>query len=283
LGAEGDVGGEADLELAAALAASAASFERERARTSSSLPPVQGQELPDPELLRALRLSVLEAEAPPGRASSASSGGGGGDRDDNEIAEALRLSALSAPPSATLREFFSTVPVREERSPDVVTYGLHLPPIPNSEGAAAPPPPSSFTQISVDSSNYVNATLNYTDPATLSPVPVPIKILDARSLGVENFSLAVNGFALVPHETSLENKDFYDESRKGKNMREKVYRAEMESLIESHLGADKVFILADQVRNGKKAAAAKSLGANAFAGGGVQKYVRERARACDRF
>jgi hypothetical protein len=118
----------------------------------------------------------------------------------------------------------------------------------------------------------VPATINYTrshsDPAS---VAVPTTIRDARPLTASNtLTLETHGFTLVPHETSLKTADFYDSSENGKFMREQVYYSEISSLIESVTGADKVFVLADQVRNNSKKDGTKL---NAFAGGQVAGYA----------
>mmetsp|Transcript_7792 Transcript_7792/g.14099 ORF Transcript_7792/g.14099 Transcript_7792/m.14099 type:complete len:543 (+) Transcript_7792:102-1730(+) len=117
----------------------------------------------------------------------------------------------------------------------------------------------------------VKATFNYTDKKTLDPIPKRVLVKNARPLQNSGaLDLLTNGFALVPQETSLTTADFYDNSAEGKKLREEIYYAEMESLIMQHTGADKVFILADQVRNNKRKDVSKQ---NAFSGGSVSGYA----------
>jgi len=95
-------------------------------------------------------------------------------------------------------------------------------------------------------------TLNYTNPADPQgdPVPHTSLIRDARPLqDAGSLTLDSNGFALVEHHTVLTKEDFY----KGRGLIESVYYQEMEQLIQQTLGADRVFVLASQVRNSNKA------------------------------
>ena len=95
-------------------------------------------------------------------------------------------------------------------------------------------------------------TLNYTDPVDPQGEPVPRTTLikDARPLqDAGSLTLESNGFALVAHDTVLTKDDFY----KGRGLIESVYYHEMEQLIQQKLGADRVFVLASQVRNSAKA------------------------------
>jgi len=94
-------------------------------------------------------------------------------------------------------------------------------------------------------------TLNYTNGADPQGEPVPHTSLvkDARPLQeAGSLTLESNGFALVPHRTVLNQEDFY----KGRGLIESVYYREMEGLIQQKLGADRVFVLASQVRNSTK-------------------------------
>jgi len=114
------------------------------------------------------------------------------------------------------------------------------------------------------------ATLNYTDLATSQPVPRPTLIRDARPLQEQGLlSLDSNGFSLAQHETLLSSDDFYF----NKGLIQTVYYAETEELIKKELGADRVFVLAHQVRNSQRAAGVGT-DLNAFAeGSNVASYA----------
>jgi len=104
-------------------------------------------------------------------------------------------------------------------------------------------------------------TINYIDG------PADVTICNARPQTADGaLTLDTHGFTLMPHTTSVKTSDFYDTSKEGKYMREQVYYSEITSLLETVTHADKVFILADQVRNDQKKDTSK---ANAFAGGQV--------------
>jgi len=114
------------------------------------------------------------------------------------------------------------------------------------------------------------ATLNYTDLATSEPVPRQTLIRDARPMQEEGqLSLDSHGFSLAQQETLLSSDDFYF----NKGLIQTVYYTETEELIKRELGADRVFVLAHQVRNSKRAAGVGSE-LNAFAeGSNVASYA----------
>lgn len=78
-----------------------------------------------------------------------------------------------------------------------------------------------------------------------SPELLDVNIRDGRQ---HNLLLDVNGFQLVPQNTSLSNADFCNNKRKI----ETVYYQEIEQLIMQTTGAAKVVCFHHQVRNGKK-------------------------------
>jgi peptidoglycan hydrolase-like protein with peptidoglycan-binding domain len=114
------------------------------------------------------------------------------------------------------------------------------------------------------------ATLNYTDLATSQPVPQQMLIRDARPLQEQGqLSLDSNGFSLTQQETLLCPDDFYF----NRGLVQTVYYAETEELIKRELGADRVFVLAHQVRNSGRAAGVGT-DLNAFAeGSNVASYA----------
>lgn len=114
------------------------------------------------------------------------------------------------------------------------------------------------------------ATLNYTDLATSQPVPQQMLIRDARPLQEQGqLSLGSHGFSLTQQETLLCSDDFYF----NKGLVSTVYYAETEELIKRELGADRVFVLAHQVRNSGRAAGVGT-DLNAFAeGSNVASYA----------
>ncbi|GMH51432.1 hypothetical protein TL16_g01009 [Triparma laevis f. inornata] len=140
----------------------------------------------------------------------------------------------------------------------------------SAPSAPTAPTPNS-EPVPTHNSFDVRATFNYTEPETLEPTPKKVLVKNARPLLASGaIDLQTNGFALVPQATSLSTADFYNNSPDGNKLREQVYYAEMESLILAHTGADKVFILADQIRNNKKKDTTK---VNAFSGGSVSGYA----------
>jgi len=174
---------------------------------------------------------------------------------DDDFALALQLSAEEERASAK----------HSQQEDDDYAIALQL-----EEEAKAESKPTPFVPHAKPR-NDVETTVKYTNPGTHESVPVKVTIRDARELTDNHtVTLPTHGFTLVPHETSLSTEDFYDQTDYGKYMRNTVYYAEMESLLEDVLHADKVFILTDQVRNNSKKDGTKI---NAFAGGNVAGYA----------
>jgi len=129
-------------------------------------------------------------------------------------------------------------------------------------GRSCPGPVSSTSSHTVrtvtEPPTDCTATLNYTDLQGRL-VPQQTRIRDARPLlETGELSLNMHGFSLAQHETILSSDDFYY----NKGLIQTVYYNETEELIQRELGADRVFVLAHQVRNGQRANATEL---NAFA------------------
>merc|ERR1711871_870256 len=92
------------------------------------------------------------------------------------------------------------------------------------------------------------ATLHYTSSAKPEGPPVPHRtiIKDARPLQEAGaLSYETHGFSVVKKPTALTPHDFYHNTA----LLESVYYAETKELLKEKLGADRVFIIASQVRN----------------------------------
>ena len=115
-----------------------------------------------------------------------------------------------------------------------------------------------------------NVVLNYTDKHN-QPTPVKVTIHDAReNLARGDVSLLTHGFTLAQCPSQLSTQEFYDLDKPSHEAIKISYHEEMSDLIKRETGADKVFILGEQVRNNAKKVKGKH---SAFAGGNVAGYA----------